>query len=51
MFEPRSLTLIMSAWIALYFFFRVAAAVGRNLGLIVAEEEIPFYPFRFLIQQ
>ena len=44
------MTMIFSAWTALIFFFKVAVVVGRHLGLeIVDGEEIPFYPFRFLI--
>ena len=45
------MTMIFSAWTALIFFFKVAVVVGRHLGLeIVDGEEIPFYPFRFLVR-
>ena len=43
----------MTTWAAFYFFIKVAVIVGRHLGLKIeggeTTDEIPFYPFRFLI--
>ena len=40
---------VVSTWILLYIFIRIARAIGRNLGLTTTEEELPFFLFRFLI--
>ena len=40
---------MLCTWLALVSFIKLAVIVGRELGLnILDEEEIPFYPFRFM---
>ena len=47
--NPGLLLVILYTWFALVSFIKLAVIVGRELGLnILDEEEIPFYPFRFM---
>ena len=47
--KPGLLFAMLYTWLALVSFIKLAVIVRRNLGLnILDEEEIPFYPFRFI---
>ena len=47
--NPGLLLVILYTWFALVSFIKLTVIVGRELGLdIEEEEEIPFYPFRFI---
>ena len=47
--NPGLLLVLLYTWLALVSFIKLAVIVGRKLGLkILDEEEIPFYPFRFI---
>ena len=47
--KPGLLFTMFSTWLVLVSFIKLAVIVGRELGLnILDEEEIPFYPFRFI---
>ena len=47
--NPGLLFAMLYTWLALVSFIKLAVIVGRELGLdILDEEEIPFYPFRFI---
>ena len=42
---------MLFTWLALISFIKLAVIVGRELGVnIVDEEEIPFYPFKFVMK-
>ena len=44
------MTMIFASWVAVILFFKLSVIVGRKLGLsILPQEEIPFYPFRFIV--
>ena len=47
--NPGLLLVLLYTWFALVSFIKLTVIVGRELGLdIEEEEEIPFYPFRFI---
>ena len=47
--SPGLLFAMLYTWLALVSFIKLAVIVGRELGLkILDEEEIPFFPFRFI---